>query len=411
MIKIAILNSLGFFFLSFLIPIVARIQMKASVFEIGLILSSLVIGYMISSFFIGIAIDRTGKKSFWIFIGSVGRGLSYLVIYFSIILNSLFGLWIGMFVLGFGAGFFWIPFDVLVSEKSKPEHRSQAFGKRDLASGIGQGIGAGIGFCILIIFGLFTSNPLLIYSAIILFGIANFIAGILFLFKVDESINFIDTSNSSNNQINLKLENTQTNLSTIMILGISILFFIVFLSSVNNNLGKPFINIYIIENITDILYIVVIIYVPGGIVATFLAPKLGELMDKINPFIGITITSLFGAILTWLLINTKNIFIFAIILVFDITIAVAAGLLFRNLLSRINIQHRGKILGLTSFFVNIGAIIGPILGGLAWDIYGPKAPFIISIYVELCLIPLYLIVVRLLMPHFAETYEIKTKKK
>ena len=52
-----------------------------------------------------------------------------------------------------------------------------------------------------------------------------------------------------------------------------------------------------------------------------------------------------------------------------------------------------------------GSIIGPILGGIVWDVSGPKAPFIVSIFVELCLIPLYFIVVHLLLPHVAETYE------
>ena len=46
-----------------------------------------------------------------------------------------------------------------------------------------------------------------------------------------------------------------------------------------------------------------------------------------------------------------------------------------------------------------------ILGGFVWDISGPKAPFIVSIYVELCLIPLYLIVIYLLLPHVAEAYD------
>ena len=87
------------------------------------------------------------------------------------------------------------------------------------------------------------------------------------------------------------------------------------------------------------------------------------------------------------------------------TIAISAGLLFRNLLSRITIEHRGKILGISSFSANIGSIIGPILGGFVWDISGPKAPFIVSIFVELCLIPLYFIVVHLLLPHVAETYD------
>ena len=405
MIKIAILNSLGFFFMGFLIPVISRQNMNATGLEIGLIVSAMVIGYTLSSSFIGFITDRTKSKHFLIFIGSIGRGISYLIFYISIIINALIGMWIGMFILGFWAGFFWIPFDTLVAEKSNKNHRSQAFGKRDSANAIGQVIGAFVGFSILLIVRLFTDNPYYLYSAILIFGIANFIAGILFLKYVDESIKFYDDDVTSNENSDNDFESSIFKFPKPMIFGLIVLFCVVLMASINGNLAKPFLNIYIIENLSDNLYIVILIYLPSGLLATFFAPKLGEIVDKLEPRIAIVILSLSGAIITWFLINTKDIFLFAILLLIDITIAISAGLLFRNLLSRITIEHRGKILGICSFFVNIGSIIGPILGGIVWDVSGPKAPFIVSIFVELCLIPLYFIVVHLLLPHVAETYD------
>jgi MFS family permease len=55
-----------------------------------------------------------------------------------------------------------------------------------------------------------------------------------------------------------------------------------------------------------------------------------------------------------------------------------------------------------SFF---GAIIGPIIGGLAMDQIGFTSPFIISIFVELLVIPLYIIGIKLLKPYMAEKLE------
>ncbi len=404
MIKIAILNSLGFFFMGFLIPVISRQNMNATGLEIGLIISAMVIGFTLSSAVVGIFTDRTKSKRFLIFIGSIGRGVSYFIFYISIIINSLIGMLIGMFILGFWAGFFWIPFDTLIAEKSNKDNRSQAFGKRDSANAIGQVVGGLVGFGILLSVGIFTDNPYLLYSAILIFGISNFIAGILFLRYVDESIKFSNEENSKD------ISNEQSGMSLFkfprsMLIGLIILFLVVLLASINGNLAKPFLNIYIIENLSDDLYIVILIYLPAGLLATFLAPKLGEMVDKLEPRIAIVILSLSGAIITWFLINTQDLFIFAILLLLDLTIAISAGLLFRNLLSRITIEHRGKILGICSVFVNIGSIIGPILGGFVWDVSGPKAPFMVSIFVELCLIPLYFIVVHLLLPHVAETYE------
>ena len=406
MIYIAILNSLGFFFLGFLVPVISRQNMNATGLEIGLIVSAMVIGYTISSSFVGIITDRIKSKRFLIFLGSIGRGISYFIFYLSIIINSLIGMWVGMFILGFWAGFFWIPFDTLISEKSNKNNRSQAFGKRDSANAIGQVIGGLVGFGILLTVGIFTDNPYLLYSAILIFGISNFIAGIMFLRYVDESIKF-SIEEKSNDLSSDKFDTSIFKFPRPMLLGLIILFLVVLLASINGNLAKPFLNIYIIENLSNDLYIVILIYLPAGLLATVLAPKLGEVVDQLEPRIAIVILSLSGALITWFLINTQNLFVFAVLLLLDLTIAISAGLLFRNLLSRITIEHRGKILGICSVFMNMGSIIGPILGGFVWDMYGPKAPFIISIFVELSLIPLYVIVIYLLLPHVAETFDKK----
>jgi MFS family permease len=411
MINIAILNSLGFFFIGFLIPVISRQNMNASGLEVGFVVSALVLGNMITSSFIGILTDKAKSKRYLIFLGSIGRGLSYFVLYFSIIINSLIGIWIGMLVLGSAAGLFWIPFDTLVAEKSNKNHRSHAYGKRDAANAMGQLIGALTGFSLLMFVSGFSNNPSLLYSAIVIFGVSNIIAGFLFLTRVDESIKFYDIEVDPNSHKNNQSPQLRAGFNRIIIIGIIVLLFVVLLSSINGNVAKPFLNIYILENLNENLNIVILIYLPAGLLATFFAPKLGEYIDKLKPSVAITITSVSGAIVTWLLINTQDLIIFAILLLLDLTIAISVGLLFRNLLSRINVEHRGKILGLCTLFVELGAFIGPIYGGFVWDNYGPKAPFIVSIYVELLLIPLYLIVIRLLLPHLAETYEKREKSK
>ena len=64
MIRIAILNSLGFFFLGFFVPIIARTNMNATGTQIGWITSSLVIGHLVSSTFVGIITDRIEKRRY-----------------------------------------------------------------------------------------------------------------------------------------------------------------------------------------------------------------------------------------------------------------------------------------------------------------------------------------------------------
>jgi len=411
MLKIVILNSLGFFFIGFSVPIIARFNMLATAIQISLIFSIQVLGRTISGTITGFLTDRLKSRKKLILIGLIGRGTSYFIIYTAIVLNSLILLGIGTFILGFMAGVFWVPFNTLIAEKSNKDNRSEAYGKKNSANAIGQMIGGVIGFILLMILGFFTHNPFLLYASIPLFGIANFYAGFKFNREVDESVKFNNPKDKLSDQIIKQKKEKHSKLARPIILGSFFLMSVLFLSNINNSIAKPFLNIYIVEQIESNLLLVTWAYLPTGILATLLAPKLGIIVDKFRPALGITITSLLGAVVTWLLINAANIWIFTFLLLIDTTIMMASGLIFQNLLSRISVKNRGKTLGSGEFFQFLGSVIGPILGGFVWDFYGSSYPFIISIFVELSLIPLYLAVVYYLIPHLAETYEIKKNKK
>ena len=409
MLKIVLLNSLGFFFIGFWIPIIANLSMGATGFQLSLIVSVQVLGRMISSFIIGFITDKIKSRTILVLIGSFGRAIAYFLIYAAIITNYILLLGIGTFTLGFMAGVFWVPFNTFVAEKSNKSHRSQAYGKRDSFNAIGQIIGSLFGFTLLMIASIFTDNAFIIYGAIPIFGLGNLIAGVRFYYKVDENIKFIEDLESANNSDINPSGKTKLFYSRTISIGLVFLMMVLFLGSVNGSIARPFLNIYLLENIESNVNVVIWAYLPAGILATLFAPKLGAIVDRVHPSIGITIASLLGASVTWFLINSANIWIFAALLLIDMTIMIAAGLIFQNLVSRISKEHRGKILGFGEFFAFLGNVIGPILGGILWDFLGSKFPFIISIFVELSLIPLYLGVVYLLIPHIAESYGIKVE--
>jgi MFS family permease len=411
MLTIVILNSLGFFFIGFWIPIVARGSMGANPFQIGLVVVSNVIGRMISGFITGFITDRIKSRTLLVLIGSFGRAISYFVIYAAFITNSILLLGIGHGSLGFMAGVFWIPFNIFVAEKSSKDHRSHAYGKRDSTNAVGQIIGAIFGFTLILVAATYTDNPIIIYSAIPVYGIFNFIAGIIFYRRVDESVKFTYSEDTKKDGI---VKNNEILKPATFIIGAIFLISILFLGSINANIARPYLNIYLIEVIAKLdiqnlenAFVVVWAYLPAGLLATLLAPKLGTLVDKLQPLVGITITSSLGALMTFLLINSTNIWVFSVLLLFDLAIGMSAGLIFQNLVSRISTEHRGKIFGVGDFFSFLGSVIGPLVGGLVYLVVSPQFPFIISIFVELSLIPLYLAAVYLLLPHMAESYKSK----
>ena len=417
-LTIVILNSLGFFFIGFWIPLVTIGSMGANAFQVSLVSVSWFIGRLVSGFITGFIVDRIKSKTSLVLIGSFGRGVAYFVIYTAFITNEIFILGIGYASLGICAGIFWIPYNIIVTEKSNKDHRSHAYGRRDSLNAVGQIIGSLFGFTLMITASYYTDNPMIIFGAIPVYGISNLIAGILFYRRVDESIKFTNFDNNSQNDI--ITDNTLGSkdlLSISLILGVFFLISLLFLGSINGNIARPFLNVYLIidilnlpiENLENSLF-AVWAYLPAGLIATFLAPKLGVLVDKVRPLIGISITSSLGALMTWLLINAPNLWIYSIFLLFDLAIGMSAGLLFANFYSRLSTKHRGKIFGAGDFFAFLGSIIGPLIGGIVWDNISHQLPFIISIFVELSLIPLYVAAVYLLLPHMEESYGISNKK-
>ncbi len=412
-IYIVVWNSLGFFFIEFIIAYLIKQVLNYPATNLGLFFSFITLGGLISSSFIGYFSDHFTKKIL-VMVGSFGRGASYFGLYISIILQSLIGMYISVFLLGLGAYIFWNPLDTIISEKSSKYHRSSAFGKRRFALGIGMVIGTIVGFTIFSIANVFTPlNDFIIYGAIPIFGIANFYAGIQFSRKVDEEKKFIYPSDNEENdpllqpQLETDGQVSGTSNLRIYLLGIILVFLGLFLSSINVGFYRPYIQPYVLEYINSNAGLVAWFYLPTSIIGSLIAPKLGTIADKINPYPAISLASFLGGIVTWLIINAGNLWIFGILLVVDQTIMLTTGFVMVNVLSRVSIKHRGKIFGSITFLESIGMIVGPFLGGIVWEYVSPQAPFFISIIIEWSLIPFFIVGILILNPYLVESKEKK----
>jgi DHA1 family multidrug resistance protein-like MFS transporter len=407
-IFIIIWNCLGFFFVEFIMNYVITLVLEASATVLGLFFSFLTFGGLIVSFFVGYLSDHISKKKLVMF-GSFGRGISYFGLYISIFSKSIIGIYVSSFLLGAGAMIFWVPLDALISEKSSKYHRSSAFGKRRFASGIGMTGGAIIGLVTFALANIFVpGNVFILYISIPLFGLANFFAGIKFSRTVDENQKFIyseDIKSENNNEINVSYSKLQNKSRVFFLFGLILLCFTLSLAATNTGIYRPFIQRYVLLNIENNPTFVAWIYLPTYVIGTLIAPKLGNIADKINHYIGITVASILGGITTFLIINITNLWGFSILLIIDQTIMLTSGFVLINILSRVSIKHRGKIFGTITTIESLGMIVGPILGGLVWDSIGQVWPFIISIIVEWSLIPFFLFGIMFLKPSMVESIE------
>ena len=412
MIRIVFWNSLGFFFFWYLIPHVIWVLLEGSGTELGFSFAGQTLGGLISAPIVGYLTDKVSKKLL-VLIGSFGRGTSYLVMYIGIIYSSLLVFVIGLFILGFFVGFFWSPLDALISQKSHKTFRSSAFGKQQGMLGWGNFVGSTVAFVIFALAITFVpDNTFLIYSPLIMFFISNVYAGIIFNKNVDETLTYDDhISNnaeiSEEKQKNIEIEDPQTKdkLALAFLAGFIILILAFMTSNINQTIAPPYFQVYIRRYINPNDIIVMLIYFPSQVLSLLLSPKLGKFADRINPIIGIAAISALGSLVTWLFINSTNEITVSIILFLDSTFAWAGNLVLQNVLSRISKTHRGKLFGISRWMSFFGAIIGPIIGGFALDQIGFTSPFIISIFVELLVIPLYIIAIKLLKPYMAEKLE------
>ena len=383
-------SSVGFYFVSFLIPIISFLELEISGIELGFVFSLRTIGFIASSFIAGILSNKRTRRAMLIFIASVGRFFSYILIYFSFIFNLYWMMVLGMLTLGLGVGFFWTPFETTVADATHYEYRSEAFGIFSQQSGIGGFIGATIGFSVLWTAYEFTFTSPMIYSIIafsplLLYGISNIYAGIRVL-QLAPKIEYVDIKETDERKREVKRA---------IIYSFIFLLAILFLEYLIGSLVGSFIEYFLLQNITQEITYIIIAYVPGGVVSVILAPKLGKLADRLNPVYTLGVASALGALMTWLLINSTQIWQFSIIFLVDSTVVAVAGLVLTKIISTISRERRGTIFGLHDSVSNLGNIGGPLIGGALWDV-SDRAPFILSIIIEGCLAVLYPIAIILL---------------
>ncbi len=415
-------NCLGFLFIDFLIPFVVSAEIQANMLSLGIVVAFGTIGHVLASPISGYLADRVSKRKL-VLAGAWGRGSAYFMMYLAIALQgflgsggALVGLMVSELVLGFTVSFFWVPINSIIADKSAKQCRALAFGKRQYYKGIGIVIGTIIGIGIFAISNILIPNsfPLKAFfphASLIVFGLANILAGISFYRNVDDHL-VHESKNEDEKAVILVAQETQhrnavylKRVSASLVVGFAFLMIAVFSTQLNEAITKPFLRVYVLENIEPNPNLAVIGFVPGTLVSLFLAPKLGELADRINPAKGIAVICTLGGFATWFLINANNLWLFIPIHTLDATLALTTGLIIDNVLSRVSKVHRGKLFGMKEFAGNLGQMCAPIIGGFLYDTINAQAPFIFSIFVEWSLIGFYAVVLFLIKRQLAESFD------
>ncbi|UCH03905.1 MAG: MFS transporter [Candidatus Thorarchaeota archaeon] len=372
----AFLCSLGFFMVSFLIPIVAYSSMGATATQVALVFSMLTLGTALFSPVAG-KIAKTGRRRESILGGAVVRATAYTGMTVSIWLSDINLLILNSLVWGVGSALYRVGSDAEISERVYRDSRAEAFGHREAAVARGNVIGAFLGFVIYFTFGL--------GQVFIFYAIMNIIGGFIVI-RERPPLEFRPSSPSL------------PGIRTVIRLGVLALVAAAALDTFISALLAPFVEIFILDQYPYLtVEVLALVYLPGGILSGVLGAPLGRYADRTNKVVIVSAAVLVGSISTLTLAFVPSLFpvaeygLLAIAILFSI--GTVTGMMAYTVMSSVlGTVYEGRAsegFGLFEAAMGFSRFSGPIVGGLLWDFVNPIAPFLMVGAVGLFLIPIY----------------------
>jgi MFS family permease len=372
----ATLCSLGFFFVSFIIPIVAYdpAGLGASGFQVALVFALLTLGSALFSPVAG-RITRYGRRRESIFLGSVIRAVAYLGMAASFYARSIDFLILDSLIWGLGVAFYTVGSDAEISERMMRENRSEAFGKRSAVTAQGQIVGTIIGFVVFLVTD--------IYLVLEFYAFMNVVGGLLVYLDKRAAI-------ERSNAITIPAVSASGRNVAALVFAAAVDAFVLALLA-------PFVELFILEAFTTQIEMVALLYLPGGVLTAFVGGTIGRAADRSNKTavvagsaLVVSSTTFFIAVLPSM-VGGVPLGMFLIAPLFALQ-SVAGLAVFTVMTSVLGTVYEGKAgEGFGRFEAAMGAarFSGPLMGGIFWDRIGPVAPFFFVGFAELLLIPAY----------------------
>jgi MFS family permease len=370
--------SLGFFVVSFLIPIIAYEYMNASATEVALIFSMFTLGSAFFSPFAGKVAKGERRRSV-IFLGAAIRAVAYIGIALSVVLGDKYILIVNSLLWGLGSGFYRVGSDAEISERVQEKNRAEAFGKREAANGKGSVIGAITGFTIILSFPEYG-----IITVFAFYAFSNLIGGLIVI--------------TDKHPLETTLKRSLTkNMQDAIGIGILALVVAAAIDAFITALLSPFVELFIIERFTGDVMEVALIYLPGGILSGLFGGTIGRIADHKSKVAIVSIAVVVGALSTLALVFVPlilswpfNLISIAVLFSIGTVTAIMAYTVMSSVFGTAYEEKAGEGFGMFEAAMGFSRFSAPLVGGILWDYLNPSAPFILVGISGFILVPIYI---------------------
>lgn len=351
-----LLTSLAFGILAFLLPIYSK-RIDASALEIGWLFSIFSITTLLLRPLIGRAIDKYGRKRFFVaamFFYAVALGLFAIS-------STMTMLYIARLVQGIASSLMWISAYAIAADMATSENRGVIYGQLDESNARGALIGAFFGFYFL---GQFPMDEGWVYL-FLLYALFAIMAGYFAYRDVPETL-----PQKEDNLIEQK-EKVSPFIYKIMV--------IVFITGLSSSMITPLLLIFLQDRFTTDIGQLAMAFIPAAIVYSVLPSKMGKFSDKYGRITLISLGLFSAGVISFFIPNLPSLTWLIVLWVFEavgMTMALPALDALVSDISGSSVRGRGY--GMYTFAGSLGAVFGPLLGGVLYDNISHSAPFYLN---------------------------------
>ena len=350
-----ILTSLSSGVMAFLLPIYSK-NLNMNAIEITGLFSIISLILIVMRPFIGRLIDKIGRRP--IFISSI---ITYaLSCGIFAIADSTLTIYIARSIQGIATALMTISIYAIVSDTTKEGEISEGFGKINAGKSTGNIYGCILAFVILSK-TKFTEGWKILF---LIFCIAALYA-LLIVIK--------DFKETKNKVMNKDYKRQKLSKRTINLL------IIVFITSLSSSMLAPIFMIYMQDKFTNNISVLGFAFFPALIIESLLSRKIGRYSDEIGKRKSMLIGIVICGVITILTPSFESIIMLSVLWCISSIGGILYGLSETGMYAELTDESsKGEMYGVYTLVCDFGGLIGPLIGGLAYEIVSNKSPFYIN---------------------------------